>query len=156
MKWSDSKETVAQDLKFAVRQLRKNPGFAATAILILALRDWGQRGDFCVCGCGADQAAAVSESDTPDCGEREYGAFSAQQSLVCGLPGLEADEHGFQLAGCVYRKPIYELEYADRHGAGGMGRVSAGFFRNAWDSRRCWDGIFAMERMRWARLQWCC
>jgi predicted permease len=30
-------ETVAQDLKFALRQLRKNPGFAATAILILAL-----------------------------------------------------------------------------------------------------------------------
>ena len=31
-------ETVVQDLKFALRQLRKNPGFAATAILILALR----------------------------------------------------------------------------------------------------------------------
>ncbi|MGO9340770.1 MAG: ADOP family duplicated permease [Terracidiphilus sp.] len=30
-------ETVAQDLRFALRQLRKNPGFAATAILILAL-----------------------------------------------------------------------------------------------------------------------
>jgi predicted permease len=30
-------ETVVQDLRFSVRQLRKNPGFAATAILILAL-----------------------------------------------------------------------------------------------------------------------
>ncbi len=30
-------ETVVQDLGFALRQLRKNPGFAATAILILAL-----------------------------------------------------------------------------------------------------------------------
>ncbi len=30
-------ETVVQDLSFALRQLRKNPGFAATAILILAL-----------------------------------------------------------------------------------------------------------------------
>ena len=30
-------ETVAQDLRFAVRQLRKNPGFAVTAILMLAL-----------------------------------------------------------------------------------------------------------------------
>lgn len=30
-------ETVAQDLSFAMRQLRRNPGFAATAIFILAL-----------------------------------------------------------------------------------------------------------------------
>jgi hypothetical protein len=30
-------ETVAQDLRFAVRQLRKNPGYACVAILILAL-----------------------------------------------------------------------------------------------------------------------
>jgi predicted permease len=30
-------ETVVQDLRFALRQLSKNPGFAATAILILAL-----------------------------------------------------------------------------------------------------------------------
>ena len=30
-------ETVAQDLRFALRQLRKNPGFAATATVILAL-----------------------------------------------------------------------------------------------------------------------
>src|ERR1700749_3806575 len=30
-------ETVAQDLRFALRQLRNNPGFAMTAIAILAL-----------------------------------------------------------------------------------------------------------------------
>src|ERR1700735_2668168 len=30
-------ETVIQDVRFSLRQLRKNPGFAATAILILAL-----------------------------------------------------------------------------------------------------------------------
>jgi len=32
-----SVETVMQDLRFAIRQLRRNPGFATTAILILAL-----------------------------------------------------------------------------------------------------------------------
>jgi predicted permease len=32
-----SVETVAQDLRFALRQLRRNPGFAATAVVILAL-----------------------------------------------------------------------------------------------------------------------
>ena len=30
-------ETVWQDVRFAVRQLRKNPGFGVTAVLILAL-----------------------------------------------------------------------------------------------------------------------
>ena len=30
-------ETVLQDLRFALRQMRQNPGFALTAILILAL-----------------------------------------------------------------------------------------------------------------------
>src|ERR1700689_4209527 len=32
--WESSVESLLQDLRFALRQLRKNPGFATTAILI--------------------------------------------------------------------------------------------------------------------------
>ncbi len=35
--WEATAESLLQDLRFAVRQLRKNPGFAATAILVLTL-----------------------------------------------------------------------------------------------------------------------
>jgi predicted permease len=35
--WESSVESLLQDLRFALRQLRKNPGFALTAILVLTL-----------------------------------------------------------------------------------------------------------------------
>jgi macrolide transport system ATP-binding/permease protein len=35
--WESTAESTVQDLRFALRQLRKNPGFAATAVLILTL-----------------------------------------------------------------------------------------------------------------------
>ena len=35
--WESTAESLWQDLRFALRQLRKNPGFALTAILILTL-----------------------------------------------------------------------------------------------------------------------
>src|SRR5215467_12556181 len=37
MKTGSTLESMLQDLRFAVRQFRKNPGFAVTAILVLAL-----------------------------------------------------------------------------------------------------------------------
>ena len=52
-------ETVMQDVRFALRQLRKNPGFAATAILDPCAGYCIQRGHLRFCGCSADQAAAL-------------------------------------------------------------------------------------------------
>jgi macrolide transport system ATP-binding/permease protein len=55
-------ETVFQDLRFALRQLRRNPGFAMTAIVTLALGVCASVSIFCVCRCGLDSASAISES----------------------------------------------------------------------------------------------
>ena len=112
-------ETVVQDLRFAIRQLRKNPGFAATAILILAL------------GIGASVAifafvdAALLKPLPYQNPTRLVALYESTplgprfQSLVSRLSGLEADEHGLQLAGGVRRQPAMLLRTADGRGAGG-------------------------------------
>ena len=94
--------------------------------------NWGQRGDFRVCGCGADQAAALSESDTAGGCDGEPSAVSEGQSLLRRLCGLETDEHGFQLIGGLHREPLW-AGHADGDRACAWGTCERGVLSDAWD-----------------------
>ena len=84
-------ETVAQDVHFALRQMRKNPGFAVTAILILAL--------------GMGVSVAI------------FGFVDA--ALLEPLPYCESDagDVGGRKAARIFRIPIYR-ETTTRTGSG--------------------------------------
>ena len=55
-------ETVWQDLHFAIRQLRRSPGFTVTAVLDAGTGNRRERSYLLVCRCRVDQAASVSGS----------------------------------------------------------------------------------------------
>ena len=92
-------ETVAQDLRFALRQMRKNPGFAVTAILILALGMGVSVAIFGFVDAALLEPLPYCESEPADvCGRKQLRIFRASNHLPSRLRGLEAAESLVQLA----------------------------------------------------------
>ena len=111
-------ETVWQDLHFALRQLRRSPGFTLTAVLDAGAGDRRERGDLCVCRCCADQAAALSGPDAAGrCDMRRAKMFPRSNLSYQDYRRLEEDEQGLQRAGGLHGNGLSD-EYAFGGGAG--------------------------------------
>ena len=66
--WLDN---LVRDIKFAIRQLVKNPGFSIHRDTRACSRYRCVRGDLRFCGCGFAGAASVCKSRSADVGERK-------------------------------------------------------------------------------------
>ena len=91
-------ETVVQDLRFALRQLRNNPGFAITAVLILALGIGASVAIFGFVDAALIKPLPYANPNTIGWRLRERGPLPALQSLVPRLPRLEKAESILHLA----------------------------------------------------------
>ena len=96
-------ENLLQDLRFAFRQLVKNPGFAVTAIVILTLGIAASAALFAFVDAALLKPLPYrSRTDWLPC-TRALPQFRAFQSFVSGLSGLEADEQIIPVAGGLVR-----------------------------------------------------
>ena len=87
-------ESVVQDSRFALRQLRKNPGFAITAVLMLTLGIAA-----CVALFAFVDSALIKPLPYKDPSRlvgvyESVQVFPALQSFLGGLPRLEEDAEG--------------------------------------------------------------
>jgi macrolide transport system ATP-binding/permease protein len=138
------KTTLIQDVCFALRQLRKTPGFAATAVLTLALGIGANAAIFTLVNAVlmknlpvADAKALVRIGDNNDCcvnsgtrNDGDYALFPTETWLLLKKNAPEFEELAAMQAGFGYR-PISARRDGDNGGArSAMGEfVSGNYFR---------------------------
>ena len=138
------KTTLMQDVRFALRQLRKAPGFTATAVLTLALGIGANAAIFTLVNAVlmknlpvADPKALVRIGDNNDCcvnsgtrNDGDYSLFPTATWLLLKKTAPEFEELAAMQAGFGYR-PIIARRDGDHGGARSvMGEfVSGNYFR---------------------------
>src|SRR5581483_4501178 len=123
--------TLMQDVRYAIRQLRKAPGFTATAMLTLALGIGANASIFTLINAMllknlpvADPKTLVRIGDNLDCcvnsgakSDGDYGLFPTETWLLIRKSTPEFEELAAMQAGFAYR-PITarrDGEHADAH-----------------------------------------
>ena len=102
-----------QDLRYALRQLRKSPGFACTAILILTLGMSASVAIFGFVDAALIKPLPYKDPNRSSGRDGKCPDDSAGEPFLSGLSRLEEDEPGFQFDGCLHRR---RLSVADVHG----------------------------------------
>ncbi len=119
-------ETVVQDLRFAARQLRRSPGLAVTAILVLALGIGASTAIFGFVDSVLIQPLPYANPNRLVDVDESSANTSAYQPVAGRLRGLEAAEYDTQLARCIRRdrfSAAYGFPLRARAGSPGQRRI---------------------------------
>ena len=134
-------ETVAQDLRFALRQLRQNPGFAVTAVFILALGMGVSVAIFGFVDAALIQPLPYSAPSRLMDVAGKWHLLPALQYLARRLRRLEASQSFLQLSRRLYRRGL-SAQYALWLRARQLARASATASSALLASSPCLDAIF--------------